>query len=82
MWVSAQWPILAFFYPFAGLRRAIGLLINHLQYGDDELGKAMAVGAVVVVGRSKNWQPRTRREGEEGELVYVELPDGFTGAEM
>ena len=80
VWVWAQWPILSFFFPFAGLGRAIGLLVNHRQYGHDELGKAMAVGAVVVVGRSKNWQPRTRREGEEGELVYVKLPDGFTEA--
>ena len=80
MWIWAQWPILTFFYPFAGLGRAIGLLVNHVQYGHDKLGKALAVGVVVVVGRSKNWQPRTRREGEEGELVYMELPDGFTEA--
>ena len=80
VWIWAQWPILTFFFPFAGLGRSIGLLVNHVQYGHDELGKALAVGAVVVVGRSKNWQPRTRREGEEGELVYVKLPDGFTEA--
>jgi hypothetical protein len=78
-WANAQWQIVALIFPFAGLGRAIGLLISHRRYGDDELGKAMAVGAVVVVGRSKNWQPRTR-EGGEGELVYVHLPNGFNEA--
>jgi hypothetical protein len=78
-WANGQWQISAFFFPFAGLGRAIGLLIGHRLYGEDELGKAIAMGAVVVVGRSKNWQPRSRERGE-GDLVYVQLPDGFNEA--
>ncbi|KIM89881.1 hypothetical protein PILCRDRAFT_2159 [Piloderma croceum F 1598] len=78
-WANAQWQIVAFCFPFAGLGRAIGLLISHRRHGEDELGKAIAMGAVAVVGRSKDWQPCTR-EGGGDELVYVQLPDGFNEA--
>jgi hypothetical protein len=61
-WANLQWQVFALLLPFAGLGRAVGLLGNHCACGGDALGKAMAVGAVAVVGRSQSWEPHA--EGE------------------
>ena len=88
-WLHLQWSILSLFLPFAGLGRALGLLWSHFLYNDDDIGKAIAQGAIAVARRSKEWKPLLTGCGEPkadeelegftggGEMVYVSLPDNF-----
>jgi hypothetical protein len=63
---------LSLMYPLFGLLRAVALLEKHLRFGKDEIGLAIAQGAVMVAVRSKDWGPPTHDQ-----LVFVGLPQEF-----
>lgn len=65
--------ILALLLPFAGLGRSVAKIVNHLHQDKDDVQRAILQGAVVVVARSKDWEPPSTHE----ELVYVDLPKNF-----
>ena len=44
-------------FPFGALLQTIGLLFYHCVFGEDELGKALSVGALAVVVRTESWKP-------------------------
>jgi len=73
---NLPWAFISLMLPFVGLGKSIGHVLNHFSYGKDELGKAMARGAVMIAMRWKDWEPSTERE-----LVYVHLPYFYTSME-
>jgi len=56
-WVIFKSQLICLLYPFHGLLRAVSLLFSHCVFGTDELGSALAVGALTVVSRTKTWKP-------------------------
>ncbi|KDQ55300.1 hypothetical protein JAAARDRAFT_333000 [Jaapia argillacea MUCL 33604] len=66
------WTVVCLLLPFAGLGKAMGLVLNYTWVGDSELEKAWARDALLVVARSNAWEP-----SDEPEEVYVKLPKGF-----
>src|SRR6188768_1107949 len=73
-WVIFKSQLICLLYPFHGLLRAVSLLFSHCVFGTDELGSALAVGALTVVSRTKTWKPPTKC-GEE--LLCSGLPNQF-----
>ena len=66
--ISVFWIIGSLFYPFFGLIRSF-ILFFHYILAEDEVGKAISQGAVMVAARSRDWVPRFTRN----ELIYVGL---------
>jgi hypothetical protein len=69
---SAPFAFASLIYPLFGLIRAAALLDKHRKFGKDEIGLAIAQGAVMVAVRSKDWEPPTHDQ-----LVFVGLPQEF-----
>jgi len=71
---NLPWIYLSLLLPFAGLGKSVALLVSYLLYSKDDLGKAIARGAVMIAARSEKWEPPSTHE----QLVYIKLPDGFS----
>ena len=67
---NSSWVFLSLLLPFAGLGRAIALVVNHFVNDAEEVKRAMARGVVIVAARLPGWRPPQDRE----QLVYVKLP--------
>jgi hypothetical protein len=70
---SLFWTVLSLLLPFAGLGRSVSKMANYLDWNKDDVQKAISQGAMIVVARSKDWEPASTHE----ELVYVDLPQDF-----
>jgi hypothetical protein len=68
------WRFISLLWPFAGLSRAAILILSDCRFGDNELGKAISVGALTVVARTELWEPPDEC-GED--LVCASLPEQF-----
>ncbi|KDQ55302.1 hypothetical protein JAAARDRAFT_333077 [Jaapia argillacea MUCL 33604] len=66
------WTTISLFLPFAGLGKAMGLVLNYILVGKSDLEKAWACDALFVVARSSHWEP-----GDKPEEVYVKFPVDF-----
>ncbi|PCH43103.1 hypothetical protein WOLCODRAFT_144374 [Wolfiporia cocos MD-104 SS10] len=62
------------FSPALCLHRSITLLTLYLFFHKDDVHKALASGALVLIARSSNWEPS---QSEDGDFVFVKLPDQF-----
>jgi len=69
-----QSQLLCLLYPFHGLLNAVTPLFYHCVFSTNELGNALALGALAVVARTEEWNPPTKY-GER--LLYASLPTGF-----
>ena len=68
---SLPFAIFSLLYPLFGLTRALALFDQYLKFGKgkDEIGMAIAQGAVMVAVRSEDWEPSTQEQ-----RVFVGLP--------
>jgi len=74
-WLGAfQFPFISILYPFFGLGRTSSIIVNHASYGEDDLGKALSVGALAVAARTEDW----KLPSECGEkLICESFPSQF-----
>ncbi|KDQ51989.1 hypothetical protein JAAARDRAFT_492802 [Jaapia argillacea MUCL 33604] len=70
---SAFWTTVSLFLPLAGLGKSAGLVGRHFLAGKSDLEKASAREALLVVVRSRDWQP-----GGDPAEVYVKLSNHFS----
>ncbi|EIW78138.1 hypothetical protein CONPUDRAFT_145483 [Coniophora puteana RWD-64-598 SS2] len=69
-WYStATWTIVCIFLPFAGLGKSLGLFFRYVQCRQNDMEKALARGALILVKRSKDWKPNEI----SAEQVYVRV---------
>jgi len=73
-WGTIQFPILSVLFPFLGLGRAAFIILSDAWYGEDDLGKALSVGALAVVARTSAWKPLTQGDTK---LLCHAMPIGF-----
>ncbi|EPQ53345.1 hypothetical protein GLOTRDRAFT_95311 [Gloeophyllum trabeum ATCC 11539] len=74
---TVAWKVMVVFVPFASLRYSLELIKRkiHLWGRRDDLGRALAREALIVVARnSKTWRPARRPNVDK---VYVRLQEGF-----
>ncbi|KZT69205.1 hypothetical protein DAEQUDRAFT_765741 [Daedalea quercina L-15889] len=68
LWLS----IIALFLPFFALARTTILIAQQIRCKGDGVLAALQHGALLVVVRTKEWEP-----SEKDEIVYTRLPEGF-----
>lgn len=68
---NMRWKITALLFPFAGLLRSLLWITNTIN-AEDEVIRALGVGAAMVVGRSESWTPHKQEQ-----WIYVKLPKSF-----
>jgi hypothetical protein len=72
-----SWKFISLLFPFTGLFRSASIIFKDCCFGEDELGKALAVGALTVAARTKLWQPLDHECSENMVCAIQSLPKYF-----
>lgn len=71
------WKLTFLLLPFAGLFRSAFIILKDCCFGEDELGKALAVGGLTVAARTGLWEPPDHECFENMVCEIQSLPKYF-----
>lgn len=71
------WKFIFLLFPFTGIFRSAFIIFKDCCFGEDELGKALAVGALTVAARTELWEPPDHECFENMVCAIQSLPSYF-----